>query len=518
MRSLSPASLAFLVPAVLAGCAFNPTSESNWQPTEPVKIVSSETQNLRQQALTYEDVWERILNRFEMNLDIDNPRIEAQRNWYIKHPDYMERVSKRAEPYLYYIAEQIDVRQIPGEMALLPIVESAFDPFAYSHGRASGVWQFIPSTGTYFGLKQDWWYDGRRDIRAATNAALDYLTRLSGQFNGDWQLALASYNAGGGNIRKAIRKNREKGKPTDFWSLDLRKETSAYVPKLIALAQILSHPERYDITFTPIANEPYFAVVETGGQIDLSQVAELAEVDIEEIYRLNPGFNRWATDPNGPHEVLIPIASEPTFLASIATLPKENRVKWNRYTVVSGDNLDKLSEKFRTTPSVIRQANSLSNNMIRVGQSLIIPTAFKGKEAYTHSSSERLSRTRSARQPRNTHQARHTVRAGETLWAVSRTYDVTVRELAHWNGMAPGDPIRPGQHLTVWVKDKHLALASRSEIRQVNYTVRNGDSLSTIASRFKVSIANIRKWNPSSADNKYLQPGQPLTLYVNVVR
>lgn len=518
----------FALLSVVSGCALTPTSPAPAQSTnfQPEEVDSVALVRAEQKAIQVEtpieqprkDVWLRILDQFSMDLDIENERIAAQRNWYAKHPDYLERVSKRAEPYLYYIAEQIDVRNIPGEMALLPIVESAFDPFAYSHGRASGVWQFIPSTGTYFGLKQDWWYDGRRDIRAATNAALDYLTKLAGQFDGDWQLALASYNGGGGTIRKAIRKNTEKGLPTDFWSLKLRKETHNYVPKLIALAQLLREPEKYGVRFAPIENQPYFSVVKTGGQIDLSQVASLARLDIEEVYRLNPGYNRWATHPAGPHEVLVPVANETTLIQALADLPESERVKWNRYKVRAGDNLSSLSKKFRTTAKVIRQANDLNSNAIRIGQTLLIPSALKSTSDYSHSATERLDRKKVARQPKNTYQGRHTVTKGETFWSVSRTYGVTVKQLAHWNGMAPGDPIRPGQHLTLWLKNKQQALSSRKEIRQVNYRVRSGDSLSSIAGRFNVSIGEIRKWNPPVASAKYLQPGQKLTLYVNVVR
>src|SRR5690606_25387789 len=196
--------------------------------------------------------------------------------------------------YLHHIDEQADARDMPLELVLLPIVESAFDPFAYSHGRASGPWQFIPSTGKHFGLEQDWWADQRRDIVASTEAALTYLQQLADRFDGDWLLALASYNAGAGNVSRAITRNRNAGKPTDYWSLQLPRETMAYVPKLLALAQIVRDPEQFGLDVPAIADEPYFTSIDVGGQIDLAQAAEMADISLEELYLLNPAFNRWA--------------------------------------------------------------------------------------------------------------------------------------------------------------------------------------------------------------------------------
>ncbi len=225
----------------MAGCSQLTTrtdSEPEQKRSDMVLTVLEDWQPQDISHTTYEDIWQRIIASYQLDTNIDNPRIEAQLNWYKSHQAYMDRVAERGVRYLHFIAEQIEARNVPGELALLPIVESAFDPFAYSHGRASGVWQFIPSTGRDFGLQQDWWHDGRRDIRAATEAALMYLDALQREFNGDWLLALAAYNSGAGTVRKAMRKNRARGRATDFWSLDLPKETRDYVPKLIALARL----------------------------------------------------------------------------------------------------------------------------------------------------------------------------------------------------------------------------------------------------------------------------------------
>lgn len=465
---------------------------------------------------THDDVWLRIVDAYRLNIDIDNPRITAQLNWYKSHQSYLDRVADRGLRYLHFIAEQIEVREIPGEIALLPIVESAFDPFAYSHGRASGVWQFIPATGRDFGLHQDWWHDGRRDIRAATEGALRYLHALQREFKGDWLLALAAYNSGAGTVRKAIRKNRKRGKPTDFWSLSLPRETRAYVPKLIALAKLVRDPQAYGVTLKPVANEPYFAVVNTGGQIDLSQAAELANTDLEEIYKLNPEYNRWATHPNGPHELLVPVNQSAIFEQQLAELPVNARVKWQRYKVRSGDNLLTIARRFHTTPDALKQSNNLRGNIIRAGDQLLIPSAFKGQSAYSHSVGQRLARLKTARRPSNTSKFEYSVRSGDSFWQIARNHDVKVSELARWNGMAPGDPLKAGQTLVIW--SKKAQPNKREVIRKVNYRVRNGDSLARISQKFGVRVSDIRRWNSKQTRSKYLQPGQRLTLYVDVTK
>lgn len=502
----------------LAGCA-----SITQKTTTPTEAKRSEAEagvlyDWQEQVIVsqYDDIWERIIAAYQLDLSVDNERIRSQIQWYSKHQSYMDRVADRGVRYLHFISEQIEARDVPGELALLPIVESAFDPFAYSHGRASGVWQFIPSTGRDFGLRQDWWYDGRRDIRAATEAALKYLYALQREFNGDWLLALAAYNSGAGTVRKAIRTNKKKGKATDFWALDLPRETRDYVPKLIALAKIIRDPSDYGLTLKPLSDEPYFAVVNTGGQIDLSQVAALADADLDEIYKLNPGYNRWATHPDGPHEVLVPVQQQSVFEDQLASLPAQQRVKWQRYSVKSGDSLITIARQFHTTPDVLQDANNIRGNIIRAGQQLLIPSAFRNQESYTQSVSQRLSRIKSLRRPGNTDKVEYQVRSGDSFWGIARHHDVTVGELARWNGMAPGDPIKPGQTLVIWTQK--ATPGKREVIRKINYRVRSGDSLARISQKFNVRMSDLKRWNANQVKNKYLQPGQTLTLYVDVMR
>jgi membrane-bound lytic murein transglycosylase D len=465
------------------------------------------------------DVWQRIRSKLEFSIPED-PRVVSQRNWFIKHPEYLNRVAKRAEPFLHYIVEALEANDIPIEIALLPIVESAFDPFAYSHGRASGMWQFIPGTGKRFGMKQNWWFDGRRDIVASTQGAIEYLTYLNKFFDGDWMLALAAYNSGEGRVRRAVRKNKKKNLPTDFWSLDLPRETRAYVPKLLALADIVKRSEEFKIKLHVIDNSSVISQVDIGSQLDLAKAAQLADLSLTELQRLNPGFNRWATDPDGPHYLLLPNHKIESFKQGLAKLSAKERLAWQRYKIKNGDNLGEIAQKFNTEIALIRQVNNIKGNRIREGKFLLIPVATASLDSYLLSTNQRLVKTQNkvlAGEKRI-----HIVKSGDTMWDISRAYRVSTRSLAKWNAMAPRDTIKPGQKLVIWqktaVKTLDLGAMTPNEqaiMRNIHYRVRKGDSFARIADKFNVKITDIERWN-SLNRKKYLQPGQMLKLSVDV--
>jgi membrane-bound lytic murein transglycosylase D len=475
-----------------------------------------EDQSVDPQA--FNDVWKRVQN--QLNFEVpDRQRVRAQKNWYINHPTYMKRVTERASPYLFYIVEELEKNNLPLELALLPIVESAFDPFAYSHGRASGMWQFIPETGKNFGLKQNWWYDGRRDVYMSTQGAIKFLAYLHKRFKGDWLHALAAYNSGEGNVRKAIRRNKRKGKPTDFWSLKLPKETQAYVPKLLALAQILSEAKSDDEQWTAIPNLPYFDRVATGSQIDLSLAASLAEISMNDFYQLNPAYNQWATSPDGPHFVLLPIEKIETFKNNLTKIPKSQRISYKKYIIKEGDSLSVIAKRFSTTVQLLKDNNDIRNNSIRAGKSLLIPVASKARDQYKKSSQQRLLARQSTK--RNGRKINIKVEKGDSMWDLSRKYKVNIRSLAKWNNIAPTDPLKIGQKLVVWTK-KPQKIASLSngnkKTKKIYYKVRSGDSLARIADKFNVSLNSVKKWNRKNGKKKYLQPGDSLTLYVDITR
>jgi membrane-bound lytic murein transglycosylase D len=482
-------------------------------PTEVVDIPLGDTETL-DADMPIDNVWERV--RASLNFEVPNQRrVTVQKNWYLKHPAYMQRVSKRATPFLYYIVEELEKNDMPLELALLPIVESAFDPFAYSHGRAAGMWQFIPGTGKNYGMKQTWWYDGRRDVIASTEGAIKYLKRLHKMFDGDWLHALASYNSGEGRVMRAIRKNKRQGKPTDFWSLNLPRETEAYVPKLLALAEILKNQEDYDFDWPTIQNKPVIEVVDVGSQIDLAMAAKLAGLTTEELHALNPGYNRWATDPEGPHRLVLPLAVADTFRLALQQTSEKDRLNWVRHKVKSGESLGLIARKYHTTTDVIKKINGMRNSTIYANDHILVPIALKSLEDYSLSADQRLARKQAQQQ--GAHKLTHKVVSGDTFWDLSREYKVNMRKLAKWNGMAPTDPLIPGKNLVVWVNQISSQQTDNSVMRTLTYTVRNGDSLSRIANKFKVKVSDITKWN-SLNSKKFLQPGQKLRLYVDVTR
>lgn len=482
-------------------------------PRDDVEINLTDQDN----AVISDDIWQRV--RDQLHFDIpQNKQVIAQRNWYAKHDSYMDRVAKRSEPFLYYIVEEIEKHNMPMELVLLPIVESAYDPFAYSHGSASGMWQFLSSTGKQFGLKQDWWYDGRRDVAESTKAAMKFLRYLHKRFDGDWLLALAAYNSGEGRVARAVKNNARKGLPTDFWNLKLPRETRDYVPKLLALADIVKRPDDFNVNLYAIDNKPLISRVNIGSQLDLSLAADLSELTIDQLHKLNPGFNRWATAPNGPHSLLIPNNKVANFKKGLAKLTDKDRLSWQRYKIKNGDSLSVIANRFNTTMTVIKEANSMANSNIRAGKYLLIPTATQSLDRYK--SYEQVRKNKIARKGSG-NKVNYTVKNGDTLWDIGQLYKVNSKDIAKWNGFAPKDMLRLGQKLTIWTGSS-VALASNqpsasgnSIMRNINYKVRSGDSLDRIANKFKVKIADIEKWNNLNR-KKYLQPGQMLKLSVNI--
>lgn len=459
------------------------------------------------------DLWDKLREGFAMP-QIHNDRVDKELDRYSRHPNYMAQVTQRGSLYLYHISEELDRRGMPMELALLPIVESAFDPFAYSRSRASGMWQVIPGTGEMLGLKQNWWYDGRRDVVASTDAALNYLEQLHGRFDGDWLLALAAYNSGAANVFRAMRRNRDQGLPTDYWSLNLPRETKAYVPRLLALRQLVLEPEKYSQRLYSVPNEPQFEVIDVESQVDLALAAKMADISMREFSALNPGFNRWATDPDGPHQLLVPVAAAERFSLQLAALPANERVVWNRYTIKPGDTLSHIARRHNITVDSLKAINDLPNHRIRAGRTLLVPVATEGAEHYVNTVVQRREQRQSQGRGRKTE---YTVKSGDSLWTIGRRHKVSTGQLAAWNNFAPSDPIHPGQTLVLWRDQATAANNDAGVVRRINYTVRRGDSLAAIGQRFNVRVADIVSWNNVNP-NKYLQPGDSLTLHVNITQ
>jgi len=325
------------------------------------------------------DLWERIRNGFAM-AELDSKAVRNSEIFYTARPEYMKRIVERSRRYLFHIVEEVERRGMPTEIALLPIIESAYNPQAYSRSHASGIWQFIPSTGKHYGLQQNWWQDDRRDIVAATSAALDYLQNLHNMF-GDWELALASYNWGEGAVGRSLTKNRNKGLPMDFRSIKMPLETQNYVPKLIAMKNIIANPAAFGVVLDPIPNQPYFEKIATTRAIDVKLAASLANISMDEFTALNPAHSRPVINVKGSRALLLPVDKVETFRTNLENHGKP-LVSWQAYQVKKGETAEKICVRYGLSLARLKEVNGIAaRKKITPGQTLLVPV--NGKDGGT---------------------------------------------------------------------------------------------------------------------------------------
>ncbi len=384
-----------------------------------------------------DDLWERLSRTLRWH-DSHQPQVVRARDRFLSQPGYLNVVGERAGHYLYHIVEAVEARDMPAEIALLPLVESTLNPYAVSPQRAAGLWQIMPATADYLGVPRDWWYDGRLDVRLATNFALDYLQSLHDSFDGDWLLALAAYNAGKGRVSRAVARNAKAGRPTDYWSLELPRETRHYVPRLLALAAIVRHAQALGAELPPVPNAPAFAVVPTGGQIELQRAAQLAGVDLRTLRALNPGHLRWASAP-GREELLLPADRAERFRTAMASLAPEDRVSWAHYRIQPGDSLVRIARRFDTRVALLREVNDIDGHLIRAGGTLLIPRGSAWPDSLA------LADAGGPRKPRG-----YRVRRGDSLYRIAGRFNVTVDDLVSWNALDPSRYLQPGQQLRLF--------------------------------------------------------------------
>jgi len=493
----------------------------------------------------HEDLFQRIRYGFSMP-ELDDDLVLYHQQWYLNRPDYLRRMVDRSGRYLYYIVEELEKRGMPTELALLPMVESAYNPMAYSRSKASGLWQFIPATGKRYNLDQDWWKDERRDIVASTSAALDYLQSIY-EMHGDWHLALASYNWGEGAVGRAIGKNRAQGLPTDYLSLTMPNETRNYVPKLQALKNIFRDPKLMASLDLPnVPNRPFFATVTTESHIDVKVAAKLAEMPVQEFVALNPAHNRPVIKPDTP--LVIPAEKLETFVSNLEAHEDDNKPlsAWQTYTLQPGDKLEKIAPRFGMTVANLKAVNGIKGKM-KPPPGLTLLVADKNKDK-----GEPLNMAALPEQPQlpvendepRGKTVTHSVRKGETLASLAKRYGTTVTELRKTNDLR-SDKVSPGTKLKVQVAaakktektspahpaaEEKTASRSRStqdsQTKQITqaktqkpaestkkaarYTVRRGDTIYSIARQFNVAADDLMRKNHVSADK--LKPGTTLTI------
>jgi peptidoglycan lytic transglycosylase D len=528
IRILPPLiAAAFMLAA--AGCATTPPPVPNSLPTEKIvndpvttevafpdeeEAPAAPPEELEAEApavapleptVAYGDVLARVRSNLALP-QVNNARVDREIEWLQRNPDYVARVFGRAQRYMHHVVNEVEARGLPGDLALLPVVESAFNPFAYSRSHASGLWQFIAPTGERYGLKRNFYQDQRRDVVESTRAALEFLSQLHERFDGDWFLAIAAYNYGSGNIQRAINRNVALHRSTDFFSLSLPAETRAYVPKLIALAKVVRSPEAYGFYLPPIPDAPYFRIVPTEGPVDLRLMAELAGVETEELHALNPAWNRWITDPDGPHRVLIPEVVADDFATKLTTLDGHARARLGIHTVAAGESLTSIAGRYQVPEAFIGRMNTSMHVDLKTGDELWVPAGDVSQlRAGLGSDMERRT---------------HRVKGGESLWSISRRYGMSVPQLARMNHVSTGTVLQPGQRLQVAgsrSSDSASGAGSTKRVAaaggKVNYKVRRGDTLSDIARRFEVTVRDLQAWN-NMGRSTALRAGQFLTIRV----
>ena len=390
-------------------------------------------------------LWARIRSGFVMP-EIDSPLVARHEAWFLNHPDYTLRMIERSRLYLFYIVEEVEKRGMPMEIALLPMIESGYNPGAYSRAHAAGIWQFIPSTGRRYGLQQNWWYDGRRDVLAATRAALDYLQQLHEQFD-DWPLALAAYNYGENGVSRAIAQNRAKRKPTDYHSLRMPRETRNYLPKLQAVKNIIANPEEVGFPLENISDQPYFTTVTTPQHIDMQVAARLAEMSEDDFRSLNPGHTRPVITSNGSRTLLLPIDKAGIFNANLKGYDQP-LVSWQTYTLKKHETLEQVAGQFGTNTARLKEINGINRHLsVPAGRTLLVPMNEETESsnlADTWENPEFL-----APDDYYMNKMVYRVRSGDSLYSIARANRISVAALKEWNRLR-SNSIRPGQRLTIF--------------------------------------------------------------------
>lgn len=479
-----------------------------------------------------DNLWDALRESFSLPHFENIPAVQEKINWYMSNQDYLLRSTSRAAPYMYFIYQQVKKRHLPAELVLLPIVESGYNPFSISSVGASGIWQLMPDTATGFGVKQDFWFDGRRDVISSTRAALTYLSYLQNFFEGNWLLAIAAYNTGEGNVLAAIKRNIREGKNTDFWSLPVAQQTRDYVPSILALATIISHPEQYPIYFPPIRNAPYLAQVDIGTQINLKLAAGLAGISYNKLMQLNPGFNRTSTAKRGPYRLILPIENIEQFAENLKTSPI-GKLPWVSYQVRNGDTLYTLARRFNTSVNDLRLANRLDSNTLRPNMELLIPNVIAQKPESALALLESVNKSRkpvnlaakSQTQAVNTViQAsgnKYTLQPGDTIYLVksndtlenlAKRFKTNAEALKLANNLNTAK-LKPGKQIII---PTHPIMTSSDGVSKkiqpgdTIYLVRHGDTIDKIAKKFRTTAAQIRLANLMT--NNLLQEGDRLTI------
>lgn len=525
MKKIIYITLLSLLMGILSGCSTSINNEEpslspvgktkksgsvlNYSLTELKEIDLTESSNIDTDA---DNVWQRIVDGYQLEQGI-NPRIQREIDFYRTRPKTIPEVLTRAKPYLYMIVNEIKKRNMPMEIVLLPVIESAFHPKALSGANASGIWQFTPDTAKIRGIKNDWWYDGRRDVYESTNAALDYLQNLHDRSDNDWLLALAGYNWGILNVKAAIAKNRAKNLPTDYWSLKLPGETQRYVPKLLAIARMIQTPEQYGLNLPDVPNVPYLTRIEIDQQIDLATAAQMADMSWDDFHRFNAGHKRVTTDPGATTHVLVPVEKLRTFAINLAKFAPQTQSNWISHTLSIGDNINELAMRYDTTADMIVKANSLKQLPV-VGQTLLIPVGQKTMDEKTEAQAQATLATTLSLESRKQANKRamaekkelakqnkivHVLKSNQPLGWLAKHYGVPLASLAKMNNLTTESKLRVGQQLIIPVQ------------KVTSITAKKGDTWGSIAKKNNLPAYLLASFNDAK-EKEAIKPGQTVKI------
>lgn len=458
------------------------------------------------------DVWERIRRGYAMPV-LQSKLVDRWVDFYTRDPAYLRRMSERAGQYLYHIVEEIENRGMPTELALLPFVESAFQAEALSRAKAAGLWQFMPATGKAYDLAQNLWRDDRRDVLESTRAALDYFEYLHGMF-GDWHLALAAYNWGEGSVQRAIQRAKRRKQPTDYLHLRMPNETANYVPKLEAVKRIISEPARYGITLPDVGNEPFFVTITKPRDIDIETAAELAGMPLEEFRRLNPSYKLPVIVASHNNVMLLPADKVDFFVDNLASWMDSGQPlsQWTTYRLQQGETLAQVAGRSGMTEDELRKVNGIPKGRRVLANSTLLVRS-TGAEDQQDIAAE-LANAKLQLSPTTTwRRVTYRVRSGDTLSSIARRWRITMKSIVTANRLR-SDRLRVGQRLVLTVPNvprQAIVSTQRSESSQhVIHRVRSGETLSTIASRYGVSIAQLKMTNRIRTN--LIRPGQRLRI------
>ena len=443
-------------------------------------------------TITYKDIWEYILNNNPENKEAYiNEQILFYMNMHLKDAEKFEEYLNDSYYFIYYVIDELEKEKLPLELALIPYIESNYDPFSISSSGAVGMWQFMPKTGRLYELNKTWWNEDRHDPYRSTEAAVDYLKYLYERFNQDIYLTLAAYNAGPTLLSRKINQNKRRGLKTDFWSLNLPNQTKEYVPKYIALKELIFNFEKYELTLPDIPNNPVVQKISIPGQVEVITLSEFLDIKPELLYKLNAGYTKWASAPKDQSIFYIPIEKYYLFENEDNPFNDTNQINWISHVIESGDSLWALALKYDTEVRIIKQINYLSDDLLSIGSTLLIP----------------LSKTKS-----NTFipYEMHIVSEGDTLWDIAKKYNLGVSDLANMNSINENSYLQLGQQLTIGNKNIHRNIESKK--RTILYSIKQGDNLYKISELFDVTVKSIKEINDFEDDA--LMPGQIIKIAI----